>query len=88
MSIEPNNTKLISRIQEINDKRSRNLPTVPSLLREEKETNPFLRVDISKEIQRNVGVTMNSNDDGNDNGDGVVDDHVIFGKVRAAKDNF
>ena len=86
MSIEPNNTKLISRIQEINDKRSRNLPTVPSLLREEKETNPFLRVDISKEIQRNVGVTMNSNDDGND--DGVVDDHVIFGKVRAAKDNF
>jgi hydroxyacylglutathione hydrolase len=43
---------------------------------EEKETNPFLRGDISAEIRKNVGA---ENDD---------DSSVIFGKIRKAKDNF
>jgi hydroxyacylglutathione hydrolase len=43
---------------------------------EEKETNPFLRADVSEEIRKNVGVTeSDSNAD-------------AFGKVRRAKDTF
>jgi hydroxyacylglutathione hydrolase len=42
----------------------------------EKSTNPFLRIDISEEIRRNVGATANDSD---------VD---VFAKVRRAKDTF
>lgn len=76
MSVEPGNTKLVSRTEEINAKRQRGEATVPSLMGEEKETNPFLRVDISDEIRKNVGAERGDSDD------------VIFGKVRKAKDNF
>jgi hydroxyacylglutathione hydrolase len=76
MSVEPGNAKLVSRVEEIMSKRQRGEPTVPSFLINEKETNPFLRVDVSEEIQQKVGATSNDSDD------------VIFGKVRKAKDNF
>lgn len=76
MSVEPNNPKLAARVKEITDKRSRGEPTVPSLLAEEKETNPFLRGDISEEIQKNVGASTGE------------DGASIFFKVRKGKDNF
>jgi hydroxyacylglutathione hydrolase len=76
ISVEPGNPKLVSRVDEINSKRQRGEPTVPSLLGVEKETNPFLRVDVSDEIRNNVGAV---DGEGND---------VTFGKVRKAKDNF
>ena len=75
-SVEPGNAALMTRVAEIQEKRSRGEPTVPSLLGVEKQTNPFLRCDFSEELRRNVGVT-----DGDD-------DAAAFGKVRRAKDQF
>lgn len=76
MSVEPNNPDLVARFNDVKDKRSRGVPTVPSTMGAEKKTNPFLRCDISEEIRKNVGVTA---------GDSEAD---AFGKVRRAKDNF
>ena len=42
-TIEPNNPALQLRIKQTNDLRSRGLATVPSSLKVEKQTNPFLR---------------------------------------------
>ena len=41
--VDPNNTQLQQRTQQDADKRKQNLPTIPSTLATEKETNPFLR---------------------------------------------
>lgn len=76
LSIEPGNLGLLQRVEEIKAKRSRGEPTVPSLLGDEKLTNPFLRGDISEEIRKNVGA---SNDETGAN---------IFAKIRLGKDNF
>ena len=76
MSVEPGNLDLVKRTEEVMAKRARGEPTVPSLLGEEKLTNPFLRGDISAEIRRNVG----AGDD--ENG------ASIFHKIRLGKDNF
>ncbi|MEW6778171.1 MAG: hydroxyacylglutathione hydrolase [Bdellovibrionota bacterium] len=43
VSVEPGNKRLRDRLREVEEKRSRGVPTVPSVLGEEKETNPFLR---------------------------------------------
>lgn len=53
ITIEPKNQKLLDRVEEIKAKRAQDIPTVPSTLLEEKETNPFLRpdsVDIMEEL--------------------------------------
>lgn len=76
MSVEPGNELLVKRVEEIKAKRSRGEPTVPSLLGEEKLTNPFLRGDQSDEIRKNVGATSDD------------DDATIFLKIRQGKDNF
>jgi hydroxyacylglutathione hydrolase len=76
LSVEPGNEALQQRAAEIKSKRSRGEPTVPSLLGEEKKTNPFLRADLSEEIRKNVGVKD------------VDSDADAFGKVRRAKDTF
>jgi len=76
MSVEPGNELLVKRVEEIKAKRSRGEPTVPSLLGEEKLTNPFLRGDLSDEIRKNVGATSDD------------DDATIFLKIRQGKDNF
>ena len=76
MSVEPGNELLVKRVEEIKDKRSRGEPTVPSLLGEEKLTNPFLRGDVSDEIKKNIGATSED------------DDAEIFLKIRQGKDNF
>lgn len=76
MSVEPGNPDLVRRTEEIEAKRARGEPTVPSLLGEEKLTNPFLRGDVSPEIRKNVGAS--------DDEDGAA----IFHKIRLGKDNF
>ena len=76
MSVEPNNADLVKRTEEIIAKRARGEPTVPSLMGQEKATNPFLRGDVSEEIRRNVGAT--------DDEDGAS----IFLKIRLGKDEF
>jgi len=75
-SVEPGNVDLMARVQQITEKRNRGEPTVPSLLGEEKKTNPFLRCDFSDEIRKNVGVVDGDND------------AIAFGKTRLAKDRF
>ena len=76
VSVEPGNQELLKRVKEITLKRSRGEPTVPSTMGDEKKTNPFLRIDFSDELRKNVGVTV------------VDSDADAFGKVRKAKDNF
>ena len=74
ITIEPKNSALQNRIREIAKKRSRNIPTVPSTLREELETNPFLRPD-STEARHNLGMRNNT-------------DAEVFAEIRRRKDNF
>jgi hydroxyacylglutathione hydrolase len=76
LSIEPGNAELQARALDVKQKRSSGQPTVPSTLGEEKRTNPFLRVDCSEEIRRNVGVQSDDTD------------AEAFRKVRLAKDQF
>ena len=74
ITIEPNNRALQNRIRDITEKRSRNIRTVPSTLREELETNPFLRPD-SPEIRHTLGMKTNT-------------DAEVFAEIRRRKDNF
>lgn len=76
ISIEPGNTELVKRFEEVKMMRSRSEPTVPTFIGVEKATNPFLRGDQSEEIRRNVGASQN--DSGSE----------IFAKIRTAKDHF
>ncbi len=76
LSVEPGNAELQARASDIKQKRASGQPTVPSTLGEEKRTNPFLRVDCSEEIRRNVGVQSDDTD------------AEAFRKVRLAKDQF
>jgi hydroxyacylglutathione hydrolase len=76
MSVEANNPHLVKRVDAVKAKRAKGEPTVPSLMKDEKMTNPFLRIDKSREIRLNVGVLDSD------------PDHVAFGKLRKAKDNF
>jgi len=73
-SIEPDNPALIYRISEITHARSRNQPTVPSLLQTELDTNPFLRAALPG-YGTHVGLPNSE----------AVD---IFAKIRKLKDAF
>lgn len=80
LSVEPNNVALQERVTLVQQLRKDNLPTVPSTIQQELDTNPFLRCDTSEEIQHNLGVTSPPKD--------FADEAMIFAKVRAAKDKF
>lgn len=73
LTVEPGNSALQARAEEIRDMRSRGEPTVPTTLARELETNPFLRPD-SPEIQSNLGMKGR-------------DLFEVFGEVRRRKDN-
>ena len=74
MTIEPGNPVLVARVQAVASARAAGVPTVPSTLKEELETNPFLRGHMP-EVQTSVG--LNNADAGE-----------VFARVRQAKDNF
>ena len=74
LTVEPNNIKLKLRMDEVNNKRKNQIPTVPSTLGEEFDTNPFLRPD-STEIQETLSLM-----------DAPLSE--IFAKTRYLKDNF
>ena len=76
LSVEPSNPDLQARAAAVSQMRDRGEPTVPTMLGDEKKSNPFLRIDVSKEIQQNVGVTSS---------DSAAQ---AFGKLRKAKDLF
>jgi hydroxyacylglutathione hydrolase len=46
LSIEPNNPALKARAEEVTRQRAANQPTIPTLIRDEKEANVFLRADV------------------------------------------
>lgn len=74
LSIDPDNPRLISRSKAVEQARSKGEPTVPSVLREELETNPFLRV-ADPGLQAEIGMEGAEPSD-------------VFAEIRARKDRF
>jgi len=74
LTIDPDNPALISRIRDVTEKCASGTPTVPSLLSQELETNPFLRAN-DPAIQAHLGMT----------GANAAD---VFSEIRTRKDNF
>jgi hydroxyacylglutathione hydrolase len=74
LSVEPQNDDLVARAREVDDLRSKGIPTVPTTMGLEKRTNPFLRPD-SEGLQETVGLA----------GASLVD---VFAETRRRKDTF
>jgi len=74
LTVEPENMALQERAKHIKAVRAKGLPTVPSTIGEEKDTNPFLRPD-SAALQANLGLA----------GADLVE---VFAETRRRKDNF
>ena len=74
LKYDPKNLKLIEKINLINSQRNKNLPTIPTTIQEEKETNIFLRCNLA-EVKKNLNMKDQS-------------DHEIFHKLRDLKDTF
>lgn len=74
VTVEPGNTALTQRYEAIRAARARGQPTVPSLLGEEKATNPFLRP-MSENLRATLGLV-------------AADDVAVFAETRKRKDSF
>jgi hydroxyacylglutathione hydrolase len=74
VTVESDNKALLARSASIDAARARGEATVPSLLGEEKATNPFLRADVPS-VQRAVGMVG-------------ADPVAVFAEVRHRKDVF
>ena len=72
LTVDPNNSDLHNRYDQVTKARQNKQATVPSLLAEEKQTNPFLRWD-QPTLQTTAGIT---------------DPVRVFSKIRGMKDNF
>lgn len=73
-TIEPDNSALQKRAQDIKQTRAKGLPTVPSRLSDELATNPFLRAHLS-EVKSALHME-------------AVPDAEVFAEIRRRKDNF
>jgi len=73
-TVETSNKALIERIAQVDEKRARDEPTVPTTIALERETNPFLRADISS-LQADIGMKG-------------ADPVEVFAEIRQRKDNF
>ena len=74
LSVDPDNDDLKARAQEVDRLRAENKPTVPTTVKLERATNPFLRAEDEK-LHAAIGMK----------GAGAVD---VFAKTRALKDSF
>ncbi|HYC65482.1 MAG TPA: hydroxyacylglutathione hydrolase [Reyranellaceae bacterium] len=74
VTIETDNKQLMARSASVNAARARGEATVPSLLGEEKQTNPFMRADVPS-LQKAVGMLGR-------------DPAAVFAEVRHRKDVF
>jgi hydroxyacylglutathione hydrolase len=74
VTVDPTNTALKERLAKIEKARAANKPTVPSMLGEEKKTNPFLRAD-EPAVAEAVGMAG-------------ADPAAIFTELRERKNNF
>jgi len=77
-AVEPDNTAIAERLSITRSLRARNQPTVPSVLEEELQTNPFLRFD-QTEVIRAAELRLGNTDPGADE---------VFGAIRQWKDSF
>lgn len=73
LTIEPGNTALVGRAEDVAVLRAKGEPTLPTTIARELETNPFLRAD-SAEIRANLNMAD-------------AEDWEVFGEVRKRKDN-
>ncbi|NHK28806.1 hydroxyacylglutathione hydrolase [Parvularcula flava] len=73
-TVETGNKALMERIAQIDEKRARGEPTVPTTIALERDTNPFLRADIAS-LQSDIEMS----------GADPVD---VFAEIRQRKDNF
>ena len=74
VTVDPDNAALKTRQAEILAAREKHLPTVPTTLAEEKQTNPFLRA-ADPSIRAHLNMAAAS-------------DAEIFAEIRRRKDNF
>ncbi len=74
LTVDPDNAELQERAEKVTQMRSRNEPTVPSLLAEELATNPFLRAE-DPGIAAHLGLQGASPAE-------------VFTEIRTRKDNF
>lgn len=74
LTIEPNNKDLLTKYKKSKALREENLPTYPSTIKEELETNPFLRAD-SRDIRSTLGMENSS-------------DLEVFTEIRTRKNSF
>ncbi len=74
LSVDAGNEALKSRMDEVAEKRRNNQPTVPTTMKLERETNPFLRADVP-EFVASIGMQ----------GAAPVD---VFAETRRRKDDF
>jgi hydroxyacylglutathione hydrolase len=74
ISIDPDNPALQARVRDVKAARAANIPTVPSQLQLEIDTNPFLRAD-KTDLKSAVGMANASDLD-------------VFTEIRARKDRF
>lgn len=74
LTIEPDNVELKARAVEIDEKRARGEPTIPSSIGAELQSNPFLRAD-RDEVKMAVGMPN-------------ADAADVFAEIRRRKDSF
>ena len=77
ISVEPLNQKIISQYNAVIELRKQGIPSLPTTIEVELETNPFLRVDL-KEVQQEISKKFNTS----------KNDKDIFTAMRKWKDNF
>jgi hydroxyacylglutathione hydrolase len=76
--VEPSNQTIVDRIQQIQILRDKGHPSVPSLLIEEKQTNPFLRCE-TPEITQHAEQFMKKR---------LLNSQEVFAALRLWKNNF
>lgn len=74
LSIDPSNSLLKDRVKSIESLRKANIPTIPTKLKVELDTNPFLRAS-DRIIRENLNMKNSS-------------DAEVFEKIRTLKDTF
>ena len=74
LTIEPGNEALQARARDIEERRARGEATVPSTLREERATNPFIRAHLS-EVKQAISMDQ-------------AEDAEVFAEIRSRKDRF
>ncbi len=74
LSVEPENSALVARARHVSQQRKKGLMTCPTTIREELDTNPFLRCG-SAEIRSLLGLETAS-------------DSAVFAELRRRKDSF